>query len=437
MSGLTDDQRERLKAITTGTSENGAGPDADTKRPFALPLDEFIATKSEMPSVLIGDEQENLLPAGGLLILFAKGGRGKTTLTNEGAFHFASGRDWLGFKVPRPLRVLIIENEGPREPFRVKLAMRRQLWKHEIPGEIYIYVEDWGSLLLGADSILRLRRFIEEHQVDLVIGDPLDSLGIKGVGSPEDTREFVKLLVAAGLTRDVAFWLLHHPRKADADEELDEISGAWGGRVDTLLKLDKLDGNRARLSFPKIRWGRAGKRPALILGFDPETEEFTVAHEEQKEEERDHAAEISALLADGNWRTVGEIAAPRKAESPGIGTKEATVKRILEGQTDMFESRTGTAAKVLGRHSNATIWRLRRPSVGVVGDAQETLAIGDVSTTSPSPPALLGGDVVEDVPDASDEPATTPRRRHAVCEPSDGPEETIEMFQGTRRGGGR
>jgi RecA-family ATPase len=221
-------------------SENGASgkenaltaPAAGTTGgPFAVALDEFIASRSDAPSVLVGDENENVLPAAGLLILFAKGGRGKTTLTVDGAFHLASGVEWLGFQVPRPLRVLIAENEGPREPFRQKLAIKRQLWQHEILGEIFIYVEDWGSLLLSPDSILRLRRFIEEHQMDLVIGDPLDSVGIRGVGSPEDTREFCKLLVAAGLTRDVAFWLLHHPRKADADDELDEVSGAWGGRV--------------------------------------------------------------------------------------------------------------------------------------------------------------------------------------------------------------
>jgi len=141
----------------------------------------------------------------------------------------------------------------------------------------------WGSLMLSADSILRLRNFTEENRIDLIVGDPLDSLGVRGVGSPEDTREFVKLLVAAGLMRDLAFWLLHHPRKADADDELDEISGAWGGRVDSLLKLDKLDGNRARLSFPKVRWSRRGDHPTQILAFDREEESFTVVGEEQKE----------------------------------------------------------------------------------------------------------------------------------------------------------
>jgi hypothetical protein len=251
--------------------------------PFALPLAEFIAAKTETPSVLIGDEHENLLPAAGLLILFAKGGRGKTTLIVDLAFHLASGRDWLGLKVPRPLRVLLIENEGPREPFREKLALKRKHWPHDMPGEIFVYTEDWGALKLG-ENVEKLRRFIEEHAIDVVIGDPLDSLGIKGVGSPEDTREFMELLTLVGLRRDVAFLLLHHPRKGDSDDELDEVSGAWGGRPDSLLKLDKLDGNRARLSFPKVRWSRQGNRSPLILAFEPETEAFEAVGEEQDEE---------------------------------------------------------------------------------------------------------------------------------------------------------
>ena len=96
-------------------------------RPFAVPLEEFIAEKSETPPALIGDETETLLPAAGLLILFARGGKGKTTATVDAMLHLASGVDWLGFPVPRPLRVLFIENEGPREPFRIKLELKRKL----------------------------------------------------------------------------------------------------------------------------------------------------------------------------------------------------------------------------------------------------------------------------------------------------------------------
>lgn len=354
-------RRALSDAVSAAEQEQSDGPNESA---FALSLDDFIAAKSDAPSALVGDEDDNLLPAGGLAILFAKGGRGKTTLTIDGAFHFASGVEWLSFKVSRPLRILIIENEGPREPFRRKLALKRKLWEHDIPGEIYVHTEDWGSLVLSADRIGRLRQFITEHHIDLVVGDPLDSLGVRGVGSPEDTREFCKLLVATGLTRDVAFWLLHHPRKADTEDELDEVSGAWGGRVDSLLKLDKLDGNRARLSFPKVRWSRRGSRPASILAFEPDSESFTFVGEEREEEERDYKVEIAALLSERPWLTSKEIAAPREpkddAEEPGIGAAEKSVRSVLGGNPDTFESRTGADAQALGRSFNAVLWRLSR-----------------------------------------------------------------------------
>src|SRR5262249_2339536 len=86
--------------------------------PFAGDLDALRAERAGPPDALVGNTDTVLLPVGGLLILFAKGGRGKTTLTIDLALHAASGVDWLGFRIGRPLRVLFVENEGPRESFR-------------------------------------------------------------------------------------------------------------------------------------------------------------------------------------------------------------------------------------------------------------------------------------------------------------------------------
>ena len=57
-----------------------------------------------------------LTPSGGLALIGGQAGSGKTTFAIDAAFHLAGGVDWLGWKVPEPLRVLVIENEGPREP---------------------------------------------------------------------------------------------------------------------------------------------------------------------------------------------------------------------------------------------------------------------------------------------------------------------------------
>ena len=144
--------------------------------------------------------------------------------------------------------------------------------------------------------------------------------------------------------------LLHHPRKEGAHDELDEISGAWGGKPDTVLRLDRLEDNRARLSFPKVRWSRRGTRRALHPRLRPGHGGFTFAHEE--DEERDYLAEIDQLLADGKWRTAREIAAPKKDD--GIGANDETVKTVLEQHPSRFVSRNGAE---VDRSAQATVWQ--------------------------------------------------------------------------------
>jgi DNA invertase Pin-like site-specific DNA recombinase len=74
-------------------------------------------------------------------------------------------------------------------------------------------------------------------------------------------------------------------------------------------------------------------------------------------DERDYVAEMKALLADGTWRTATEIALPRDA---GIGSNEKTLNPILaDASPDHFVSRTGDAARALGRSPKAVLWQLR------------------------------------------------------------------------------
>jgi AAA domain len=300
------------------------------------------------------------LPTGGLLLVVASGGKGKTTFSIDGVFHMASGLAFVGIPVLRPLRILIIENEGPREPFRRKLERKSQAWTDQVAGAIFVKTLNWGDCMLDdSEERKRLRAFIEQEHIDLVVGDPLDSMGLEGVGSPKDTREFMKLLVKLGLTRDVAFWMLHHTNKQSWDDELEEASGAWGGRPDTMLRLNILPGNRSRLSFPKIRWGSEAQRAAWILDFDKNTETFSKVGDEAVSE-RDYFVDVSNLLQDRVWRTSREIAAPsnpRDGSKPGIGASETAIKAALEERPDFFISKPGNE---VGRHPNATCWSVRQ-----------------------------------------------------------------------------
>ena len=94
-----------------------------------------------------------------------------------------------------------------------------------------------------------------------------------------------------GLNKTVAWWLNTHPRKEETKEALNEIAGAWGGKPDSVLLLRMLDDDRTQLRFPKLRWAKRGKRPTILLAFDPDTEAFTLPRR-GAEDERDYLAEI-------------------------------------------------------------------------------------------------------------------------------------------------
>ena len=339
-------------------SRNGSDPQSST--PFAVTLGEFIAKpRPDVPALITDTDGRPLVAKFSLNMLGARGGRGKTTLFVDLMVHAALGLDYLGFIIPAPVTVLLIENEGPENLFAEKLEERLGLLSpadRELVGErVHVQTLDWGGFNLGnRDTFDRLAAFLEEHPKDLIFGDPLDSLGIEGVGSPEDTRRFLALMKQAGLNKTNAWWLNTHPRKEATTDALDEIAGAWGGKPDLVMLLDMLADDRSRLRFPKVRWAKRGKRETILLGYEPDTATFTYLGTES-DAERDYVAEIAALLADGKWRTAREISVKQLG---GIGSNDQLVRERMTQHPDHFVSRTGDDAVQLGRRPNAVVWQL-------------------------------------------------------------------------------
>jgi putative DNA primase/helicase len=363
--GLTDSALEESvgpESVPPCESE-GVRTDSDPEsvaasgRPFALPILEFIAFERPKADPLIADaDGRAVVGRHSLILLGSLGGHGKTTFSIDVFLHLAAGVDYPPFTVPHPVSILMIENEGPEELFAEKLKVRLATFPHELKARLDVCTVDWGGFSLASTPLLdRLTEEIAEKQYDLVFGDPLDSLGIAGVGSPEDTRQFLALMKETGLNKTVAWWLNTHPRKEETKEALNEISGAWGGKPDSVLLLRMLSDDRTQVRFPKLRWTKRGKRPTILLAFDPDTEAFSYIGEES-EEERDYLAEITALLDDRRWRIAKEIAMPKGRG--GIGANVDTIKDVLAEHPDVFESRTGEAAQKLGRSAQATVWQL-------------------------------------------------------------------------------
>jgi hypothetical protein len=248
----------------------------DTPVPLAQNLDQFLAVEDEDVPAVLGTPDDAVIPEGGLAFLCGLPGVGKSTLTIDLAFHLASGVEWLGVPIQHPRSVLFIENEGPQRKFREKLRKKAEKWPHKLEAQIHVQTWRWGHYTFRDEQVLaHTREWLENHPVDLIVGDPLDSLGTAGVGSPDETRDFLPLLVHLGMTKDVAFLFLHHPRKEQSIHDVTQLSGAWGQRLDTLLMLRPGEHrDEVRLNFSKLRW--AEERDPLILGKVRELQAFEV-----------------------------------------------------------------------------------------------------------------------------------------------------------------
>ena len=351
---------------------------------------EFASSPEEdATEPLVTAEQGTILPAGGLGMLAAKAADGKTTIGVDFSLHAAEGMEYVGLTFPRKLKVLWIQNEGPREAFRAKLEARLASWpeERELP-RIWDEPSRWGLMKISTpEARLRLQHVVELHDIDLVLSDSLTRFGVRGNGTPEETREFMEWLAECGLGRSLAFLILHHPRtRTDpGEDELERIAGAWQPHLDLLLNLKKTGGNRARLAFAKTRWARE-ERPASILAYDPETQSFEFITEVTEAGERDLVSELKDALKNGIWRTVSALREPKSKD--GVGAREEAIREALTDAA--FEHALG---EDIGLKTGANYYRLRMShgaSVGVVGQ----LVLGSEEKDVPRTTTRKGGGAV-------------------------------------------
>jgi AAA domain len=216
-------------------------------------LEAFAGVDEPGAEAVLGTDDAPLIPKGGDVLIYGDGGVGKTTLVVDLAFHLAAGDDWLAIGVPHALRVLIVENEGPRPLFRKKLARKLNAW-HGSPleGRVHVFEHPWGGFTFADDDWQqRIAAVIREHEIDVLVVGPVTSAGMDEAGTIAQVRSFIDDNVAEVRRlsgRAIAIVLVHHENKGG------KVSGAWEGVGDTLLHVMAQGHGKLRLYVQKARW---------------------------------------------------------------------------------------------------------------------------------------------------------------------------------------
>jgi hypothetical protein len=255
------------------------------------------------PLVVTGDDG-CVLPVGGIMIDFGDGGAGKTTLTVDQIVHWSAGVSWHDVLTPaRPLRILLIEAEGPRPEFRRKLRRRLESWDGPpLEGRLQVLKEPWGAITLRNESHRReLANLIVQHEFDVVVIGPLRKIGMKGGGTLDEIEEFIALVesVPQLAGRPVAFRIIHHENRAG------QISGAWEGVPDTLVHVQPQGNGSLRVFWQKVRWASGLHRTTTHLVWADGDAFAIVAQEEVTEADMVEALiEAARLNPGGSWSEI-------------------------------------------------------------------------------------------------------------------------------------
>ena len=304
-------------------------------------LDQFVAIDEPGGAALLGSEDDALIPERGDVMTYGDGGVGKTTLMIDLGCHFAAGDDWLGIEVAQPLRVLLIENEGPRPRFRHKLRRKQEAWTGSPLGDrLLVFEEPWGGFSY-ADPVWRRRlaEAIRELEIDVVIVGPLTASGMDLPGTMQECRDFLALVDEVRDASGCGFVnvVVHHENRGG------KVSGAWEGVGDTLLHVTQQGHGKLRLYVQKARWSSEHHATTIQLAW-AEGESFTV--EEKVELDEEAVAEQIVAVIGGDPGT-GWSAVER--ETRGIGDKErrAVRDRLLREGTIVNFVRDESGERVL------------------------------------------------------------------------------------------
>jgi hypothetical protein len=397
---------EAVACVERGRPIPGADdPDAavdELFEPTIVTLEEFAAADEPGAGALVGSADSALIPEGSDVMLYGDGGAGKTTLAIDLACHLAAGRYWLGIPVARPVRALMIENEGPRALLRRKLRRKIEAWPGPpLGGRVSVLERPWGQFSFTSPTWrAALIRLVQDTGIEVVIAGPLTRIGMDTAGTLQQVAEFMALIaeVRDQCGRLLTVTLVHHENKGGA------VSGAWEGSGDTLLHVQKAGNGHTTVSVEKARWASDLHGTSLRLAW-------TSGEGYARESDRDYHAETSQLLADGRWLTAKEIAAPK--DEGGIGASEKVIREdVLKKSPQQFVSRTRDEARAVGRHSNSIVWSLRRLQESHDSDGEESGLLGVVAELSESESQIRDSDnddgTPEDAkPSGSDSPTLT------------------------------
>jgi len=359
---------------TEGATESGETVPASSFPPLKR-VSELECIPADDPSYLLGNR---LLRRGEFGGFVGPSGLGKSTTSTQLAMHWSAGLPALGLAPLAPMRVVMIQGENDEAEMCMLTSgiiaaagfTPEQIEKVEAN---FVMAEVTTGDITNERLILLLKQYVEEHDADLVILDPLFVYYSGEINSASSLGQFLRGMAQEFKELDVAVLFVHHTAKRKTAQgglsgSLDPVYGSMGSSefsnvariIFTLDHHPKIPGG-AKLMIGK-RGGRSpwtdgdGKRVSEIHlkpSGNPETpfwkrcemEDMPVAPAVDKMTKGRNA--ILSALGQGEFE---QKALQGKVQAEQVSRKtfkDALKELVRAGAIESFESpRPGTRAAI-------------------------------------------------------------------------------------------
>lgn len=265
---------------------------------------------------------KGVIPLEGISLLTSRPKVGKSIFIYAALLDGAAGRPVLGFEpLERPIRVLYMDLENSMR--QIQKRVMAHMGGDEFPKTIDVVLK-WPRI--GDGFFTRLDHYFQNHYVDLVVLDTYGEISRERSGGAEHSyfkdKEEINKLRQFAVERKFSFFLLHHNRKAAADDWQSLVSGTHGltGTLDTILMLERQRGDKETLLHAV---GREIAEESYAMIMDPDNCTFYWVGRQNTQDLSAERRQIVDFLRQNNGpATPTEVAL-------AIGKSEGAVRRLM------------------------------------------------------------------------------------------------------------
>ena len=293
------------------------------------------------------------------MIVLGHTGAGKSTLISRLLAASIRGDEFLDWQGAGGIRALVVDLEQSQADAK---RMLREAGLEQSDAIGYSLVPDGLALDSDDAQLAAVEQAIIDGGFSVVVFDPYyKAHRAEDANAERQIDDLMRRLDGLRARHGFALMLGAHPRKPPVGLQpaltVHDLAGSGAAvrGAEIIVAIERVSDGYSRLRFLKDRAGRLPVGDAWGLLFDRED---GYRRDPNDGKTRDIRAELLAVLADGEWRTVTELR--RKEEDGGIGADPKTLRPVLDTLTveGLLEHRVGPP----GRQPSAKCWRVSSAS---------------------------------------------------------------------------